>query len=76
MEYSSCHARSSIPMLVQYQSSKILWKLCVVCAALHPVHCPLESVVSHIRISLICCTGMINAWETSIIHKTINWVQL
>jgi len=72
MEDSSCHARSSIPMLVQYQSSKILWKLCVVCAALHPVQCCLESMVSRIYIPLICCMGMINTWETSIMHKTIN----
>jgi hypothetical protein len=72
MEDSSSWARSSIPMLVQNQSSKILWKVHVVCAALNPVQCPLESMVSCICISHISCMGMINTWETSIMHKTIN----
>jgi hypothetical protein len=53
VEDSVCHARYSIPMLVQYQSSKLLCKLCVVCTLLLPVHCPLESMVSHICISLL-----------------------
>lgn len=75
MEDSGSHPRSSISILVQYQTSKILWKLCVVCAALHPEHCPLESVVSYVCISLICFMGMTNTWENSVMHKTINWVQ-